>query len=312
MSASQSSLPNQGPQSALDRRSVERNVPHLRTTLREDRATRVLVISGDAAPLLAPDALGWLSPREVPSGVQEWVFLGRFADGTAALAAILTREDDPAQAYPDIPAPSGWGHLRKIGGGLEVTDADAMVAAVSAGQWLLGAAFCPACGGETRVESAGWSRRCVRCHREHFPRTDPAVIVAITSKSDPDRLLLGANAAWGGERYSCFAGFTEAGESLEATVVREVKEEAGVDVDTVRYHSSQPWPYPRSLMLGFYASAIDDEQIQPDGEEIVSVRWFSREEIAEGLAGRADFGLPGTSSIAHRLISLWCHGRQDE
>jgi NAD+ diphosphatase len=126
---------------------------------------------------------------------------------------------------------------------------------------------------------SGWMRACPECGREHFPRTDPAVIVAIDSATDPDRLLLGANAAWGGQRYSCFAGFVEAGESLESAVERELFEEAHVRVRDIRYRASQSWPYPRSLMLGFRATAVDDGEVLPDGDEIISLRWFTRDEI---------------------------------
>jgi NAD+ diphosphatase len=158
------------------------------------------------------------------------------------------------------------------------------------------------------VRSAGWSRHCPSCGREHFPRTDPAVIVAITSARHPDRLLLGSNAMWAGTRFSCFAGFVEAGESLEAAVAREVREEAGVEVVDVRYRGSQAWPYPRSLMLGFLATATDDAAAEPDGDEILEVRWFERSEIGAGLAGESDLLLPGRASIAHRLISDWHAG----
>ncbi len=109
------------------------------------------------------------------------------------------------------------------------------------------------------MRQAGWARHCPVCGREHFPRTDPAVIVAITSAHDPDRLLLGSNALWDANRFSCFAGFVEAGESLEAAVLREVREEAGVDVRDIRYRGSQAWPYPRSLMLGFLATSAADD-----------------------------------------------------
>ena len=135
--------------------------------------------------------------------------------------------------------------------------------------------------------------------------TDPAVIVAITSARDPDLLLLGSNMLWEQARYSCFAGFVEAGESLERAVVREVHEEAGVVVTDVRYRGSQAWPYPRSLMLGFFATAVDDDAARPDGEEIVTLRWFHRDEIGAALAGDSTFLLPGPASIAHHLISDW-------
>jgi NAD+ diphosphatase len=143
------------------------------------------------------------------------------------------------------------------------------------------------------------------CGRQHFPRTDPAVIVAIASGSDPDLLLLGSNALWGADRFSCFAGFVEAGESLESAVRREVREESGVEVDRIAYRGSQAWPYPRSLMVGFVATALDDAAAHADGEEIAAVRWFTRDEIGRGLAGEGDVVLPGPASIAHRLIADW-------
>ena len=176
--------------------------------------------------------------------------------------------------------------------------------AVSLGRWLTGHGFCPVCGGRATLHQAGWSRRCEACGREHFPRNDPAVIVAIT---DPDRrrLLLGANAAWGGRMHSCFAGFVESGESLETALAREILEEAGVRVTDLRYVRSQPWPYPHSLMLGFEATAVDPDEARPDGSEIVSVRWFTREEIGAALEGRGDIGLPGPASIAYALIRGW-------
>jgi NAD+ diphosphatase len=146
------------------------------------------------------------------------------------------------------------------------------------------------------------------CGREHFPRTDPAVIVAVES-ADGERLLLGANANWGGRMYSCFAGFTEAGESLEATVHREIEEESGVRLSALRYVSSQPWPFPRSLMVGFRAVVEDESAARADGEEIIDVRWFTRAEIGSALAGDGPVGLPGPASIARALIVDWFEDR---
>lgn len=291
----------------VDRSADERADAALLDVARADRATRVLVIVDDAAPMAAPDALRWVSPSDVPDGAQ-WAFLGREETGEAMLAAVFARSGAEPFTEP-VSAPSGWAPLRSVGGGLGARDAAAFVAGLSLGRWLLDAPFCPACGSRTRVRLAGWSRQCPGCGREHFPRTDPAVIVAVTSARDPDLLLLGSNAAWGANRYSCFAGFVEAGESLESTVVREVREEAGVDVVDLRFRGSQAWPYPRSIMIGFIAVAADDDSARPDGEEIVAVRWFSRDEIGAGLAGRSDLLLPGPASIAHALISDWHAGR---
>lgn len=285
------------------RAADDRAMPDLVDEARADAASHVLVIAGDAAPLDEPGRLHWSAAADVPDG-GEWAFLGRDATGSAVLAAVFARSDDELFA-----APGGWGGLRVVGGTLPAREAEIFIEALSLGRWLLDAPFCPACGTRTRLEKAGWSRTCPHCGREHFPRTDPAVIVAITSARDPDLLLLGSNALWSANRYSCFAGFAEAGESLESTVHREVHEEAGVAVEDVRYRGSQAWPYPRSLMLGFLATAVDDGAARADGEEIAAVRWFTRDEIGEALAGGGDILLPGTASISHRLISDWHAGR---
>lgn len=286
----------------VDRAASERMNEDLLDEARMDAATRVLVIAGDAAPLGAPGELEWLRPDAVPDGGQ-WAFLGRDAGGEAMLTAVF----DPAETEL-FAAPAGWAGLRAIGGDLSAHDGSAFVEALSLGRWLLDSPYCPACGALTLLADAGWSRRCPSCGRQHFPRTDPAVIVAIESADAPHRLLLGSNALWGANRFSCFAGFVEAGESLEATVRREVREECGVDAVDIRYRGSQAWPYPRSLMVGFLATAVDDAAAEPDGEEIVAVRWFSREEIGAGLARESELLLPGTASIAHRLIRGWFEG----
>lgn len=283
----------------LDRAGAERLAPGLLDAARDDPASFVLVVAGDAAPLREAHALMWIPATEVPEG-GEWAFLGRGADGAARLAAVFARDGEELFA-----APAGWAGLRSVGGVLSAEDAGAFVEALSLGRWLLDSRHCPFCGALTMLVDAGWSRRCPSCGRQHFPRTDPAVIVAITSAHDPDALLLGSNALWGPERFSCFAGFVEAGESLEATVRREVLEESGIEVGDVVYRGSQAWPYPRSLMVGFLARAVDDDAARADGEEIVAVRWFSRDEIGAALAGEGDIVLPGPASIAHRLISDW-------
>lgn len=288
----------------FDRAAEERAVPGLLEAARRDAATRVLVIHGDAAPLADAGVLAWSTSADVPDGA-EWALLGRDETGTLLLAAIFPSSEDAP-----VPAPAGWAGLRSVGGSLGASDSAAFVEALSLGRWLLDSPYCPACGTHTDLGDAGWSRRCPSCGRQHFPRTDPAVIVAITSASDPDALLLGSNALWGADRFSCFAGFVEAGESLETAVRREVAEESGVEVGAVAYHGSQAWPYPRSLMLGFFAEARDDDAARADGEEIAAVRWFTREEIGLALAGESGIVLPGPASIAHRLIVDWYEARQ--
>jgi NAD+ diphosphatase len=287
----------------VERAAGERATPGLLETARRDPATRVLAVHGDAAPLEAPGRLLLASPAEVPEPV-EWAFLGRDDAGAALLAAVF----DPDADRPAVAAPAGWGMLRAVGGDLDARDAGLFVEAASLGRWLIDAPFCPACGTRATTANAGWSRSCPNCGREHFPRTDPAVIVAVASAGEGDRLLLGSNALWGQDRYSCFAGFGEAGESLEATVLREVREEAGVELAAIRYAGSQAWPYPRSLMIGFQARVRDDDAARADGEEILQVRWFTRDEIRAALAGDGDVTLPGPSSIARGLIEGWLAG----
>lgn len=281
-------------------------IAELLPTVLADPATRVLAVSGDQVPLrdggLGWDTVSrWMGPAAA-GPVEEWAFLGRDEHGAAVVVAVLAAD---AAAPGDDDAPVTSESLRIAAPRLNPAEAALAVTAVSLGRWLVEAPFCPACGARTEVVLAGWSRRCPSCGREHFPRTDPAVIVAVTHRHDPDLLLLGSNAAWTDQRYSCFAGFVEAGESLEGAVRREIGEEAGVEVGEVRYRASQAWPYPRSLMVGFTAEAVDAGVARPDGDEIVSVRWFHRREIGDALSGRGDLLLPGPASIAHRLISDW-------
>ncbi|HXR44149.1 MAG TPA: NAD(+) diphosphatase, partial [Pseudolysinimonas sp.] len=147
--------------------------------------------------------------------------------------------------------------------------------------------------------------------REVFPRTDAAIIVGITDADD--RLLLGSNAMWAANRFSVLAGFVEPGESLEAAVVREVFEESGLRVTDPVYLGSQPWPFPASLMVGFRARLADGEpaDTHPDGEEILALRWFTREEMAAAIAD-GSIGLPGRASIARAIIEDWYGGEIDD
>jgi NAD+ diphosphatase len=284
--------------SAIDRRGAERDVPGLLEATRADPSAVVVAVRGDAVPTDRVGALRFLSTHDVPVDA-EWGFLGRTADGAPVLVATIREGELPDQT---------WRSLRLIGADLDPADAEWAVTAVSLARWLGDSGFCSACGAQTRIAQAGWSRHCPSCGRQHFPRTDPAVIVAVTDPAG-DRILLGSNAAWEQGRYSCFAGFAEAGESLESAVEREVAEEAGVHVQDPAYQGSQPWPYPRSLMLGFRAVAPDPDEARADGEEIAEVRWFTRAEIAAALDGGGDITLPGPASIAHRLIVQW-HGER--
>lgn len=269
--------------------------------LRDDPHTRVIVVREGRVRVVDSTLL-----RVPTAAVVEatWALLGRDADGTVLLLAAAPPETDALDAAPD----EIWLGLRDLGGRIDGREAELLIGAIALAGWLRDAPFCPACGGGTELRQGGWSRRCLVCGREHFPRTDPAVIVAVESR-DGERLLLGANANWGGRMYSCFAGFTEAGESLEATVHREIEEESGVRLSALRYISSQAWPFPRSLMVGFRAVVDDESAALADGEEIIDVRWFSRDEIGSALGGNGPVGLPGPASIARALIVDWYEGR---
>jgi len=195
--------------------------------------------------------------------------------------------------------------LRTVGGLLDDRDAGLLVHAIALANWHAAHGFCSKCGHATDVIAAGHVRRCPNCGTEHYPRTDPAVIVLVT---DPDdRALLGHNPAWPEGRFSTLAGFVEPGESAEMAVVREIAEEAGVHLTDVRYLGSQPWPFPWSLMLGYTARAEDPSTLHPDGEEISELRWFTRAELADAMAS-GDVLPPGGISIARRLVEHWYGG----
>lgn len=285
----------------FDRAAELREEPGVIDRLRGEPTTRVIVVR-EGRVRVVDSALVRVSAETV--GEATWALLGRDADGAPLLLAAAPPETDALDAAPD----EIWLGLRDLGGRIDAAESDVLVGAIALAGWLRDAPFCPTCGGGTELRQAGWSRRCLVCGREHFPRTDPAVIVAVES-TDGERLLLGANANWGGRMYSCFAGFTEAGESLESTVHREIEEESGVRLSALRYVSSQAWPFPRSLMIGFRAVVEDESAARADGEEIIDVRWFTRAEIGSALAGDGPVGLPGPASIARALITQWYEER---
>jgi len=159
--------------------------------------------------------------------------------------------------------------------------------------------FCGRCGAPTRSERAGHMRRCTSCDQQSFPRLDPAIIVLV---HDGERALLGRQASWQPNRYSTIAGFVEPGESLEDAVRREVEEETGVRVHAIVYHSSQPWPFPASLMLGFIARADYAPPQLRDGE-LEDARWLTRAQLRAG-----EVHLPPREAIARQLIDHWLHG----
>lgn len=224
----------------------------------------------------------------------EHYYLGR-ADGNALFCAVV--DGDAADPLPE----GGWRHPFSVGAHLTPIEVETMMVALAITNWHTSMPFSARDGRPTVVAQGGWARLDDR-GGEHFPRTDPAVIVLIEHEN---RLLLGSNALWESGRFSLLAGFVEAGESAEQAVVREVQEESGVPVEDVRYVASQPWPFPRSLMLGFrarLASGADPEALTPDPTEISELRWFTREQL---LHPGPELQLPRSLSIARSLIDLW-------
>jgi NAD+ diphosphatase len=242
----------------------------------------------------------WLNTAEAAPllGAGTAVFLGM--DGGAAHFAIEVGHADPA----DVARVAGaeFQELRRHGAALEAREAGMLALARGMMHWHARHRFCGVCGEPTEARDAGHLRACTSpaCGAIHFPRTDPAVIMRVTHE---DRVLLGRQASWDPGRYSTLAGFVEPGESLEDAVAREVMEETGVPLRSVRYHSSQPWPFPASLMVGFTAQA-DDDRITVDHDELEDARWFTRDEYRRGLADGTI--LPSSPiSISYRLVFDW-------
>nr|WP_283949899.1 NAD(+) diphosphatase [Limobrevibacterium gyesilva] len=226
-----------------------------------------------------------------------WAFLG--LQGPVPVFCVdVSAADDP---LPLLPAHMGtFTDLRAVAGVLANNDASVLAHARGLMHWRTRHRFCGACGAECAPRSAGHVMVCQSCGSQHFPRTDPAVIMLVTTG---ERALLGHSQRFpNATMYSTLAGFVEPGESLEEAVAREVFEESRVRVGSVYYHSSQPWPFPASIMLGFYAQALTEE-ITIDPTELRDARWFTRDQ----LRNHRDhgFSLPRADSIARRLIEDW-------
>ncbi|MFD1716868.1 NAD(+) diphosphatase [Georgenia deserti] len=302
----------------VDPDAVARTDPGLLDRLAGDPSTRVALLQRD---LLATTegGLDLRRPDELPSDA--WtagaaVYLGR-DDEHAYLALTLPDrlgEERDLDGVPvvedarlvDLAAGLRLRHLRDIGDTLTDRDAGLATTAVAVAAWHARHPRCPRCGEPTEVIDAGWVRRCTADESLHYPRTDPAVIMAVTDVHD--RLLLGHAAHWPERRFSTLAGYVEPGEAIEVAVAREVKEEVGLDVADVEFVASQPWPFPASLMLGFRAVLSDQaEEATVDGVEITAARFFTRPELARDVE-QGDVLLPMRSSIARSLIEDWYGG----
>ncbi|MBV9872906.1 MAG: NAD(+) diphosphatase [Frankiaceae bacterium] len=240
-----------------------------------------VTVDDDGPALVLTESAAW-------SGDGERFLLGVAPDGTAYWG---TKGELPRKlgARPL--------DLRLVGAALSDLDAGLLVTLVALSNWHETHTHCPRCGAPTQVTQAGWSRTCPADRSQHFPRTDPAVIVLIHDGGD--RALLGRQPAWPAGRYSTIAGFVESGESAENAVYREVLEETGVVVDDVIYRASQPWPFPCSLMLGYEARAVGGEVATAD-DELEDVRWFTRDQLRAG-----EGMMPPNASIAYWLINGW-------
>jgi NAD+ diphosphatase len=276
-------VPNTFAGEVLDRAGERRHDEAWLAARRADPTTGV-VVADEAGVLVNGERPRLVEVDELPDGL-DLVLLGVDVDGRAIFAA------DPGDALPGERR-----GLRDLAPVISQADGGMIAHAVALLNWHRRHRFCSNCGARTESREAGHIRGCPVCGVEHHPRTDPVVIMLVC---DGDRAVLGRQAAWPTGRYSALAGFVEPGESLEEAVAREVREECGVRVADVRYRSSQPWPFPTSLMLGFHATWATGEPAIGDGE-LEDVRWFTRDEIAGG-----GVLLPPPQAIARRLIEEW-------
>jgi NAD+ diphosphatase len=236
---------------------------------------------------------------ELSGGAERLLFMGLWK-GTAIFAVDLEDTSDPAES-----ALEGLGKfedLRAVALRVPAPEAAILATAKSMFEWRRRHKHCAVCGQPSRAVDGGWKRKCASCEAEHFPRTDPVVIML---PYHGDRCMLGRQEVWPKGMFSALAGFLEPGESIEEACARELNEEAGLHAVRVRYHSTQPWPYPSSLMIGLIAE-VEDEEGAPDQTELSEVRWFTRDEARDLLAGKLDgVAAPNRLAIAHQLIKAW-------
>ncbi len=248
-----------------------------------DRTPVFLGLDGDGSGLFAVDASPW-EPPESQAG-----------DAAAFF-------DSSEQHHPTRPETHRFSELRGVMARLSPEEAAAAATARAVLNWHLTHRFCARCGAASEMAEAGWQRVCRGCGSQHFPRTDPVVIMLITRGN---RVLVGRSPQWPGKMYSLLAGFVEPGETIEAAVRREVFEETAVEVGAVEYLSSQPWPYPMSMMIGCRGRAVSDG-IDIDPEEIEDARWLTRERVLDAFAGIAtDISPARKGSIARFLLWNW-------
>ena len=311
-------------QARLDRDAAVRNDPVRIAAALDEPSARVLpmwrgkpLVAGAAA-----DRLGWVAPGSavLARATEAPIYLGRLRGAPQFAADISAWEpagldpavlggfsDDSLQQHPAAPADHLFRELRAVMTRLDPAEAEIAATARALFNWHRSHGFCARCGQPSQVVAAGWQRACASCGAQHFPRTDPVVIMLVTRGN---RVLLGRSPAFPERMYSLLAGFVEPGETVEAAVRREVLEETGIRVGAVRYLASQPWPFPASLMLGCAGEALEDK-IAIDPAELADARWATREEVLEAFAGGGDFQPARPGAIAHFLLTAWVADRLD-
>ena len=288
----------------LDRAAERRREPEWLAAQIEAGDASVLAL-WNGAPLAEEAADGVRLTRLAPAlatelarGDERLLFLG-LDDGRAVFALDLEGAADPAEGV--LAGRGRFQNLRELAALLPTQDCGMAATAKAVFEWRRRHRFCSACGQSTQVTEAGWKRFCLACKVEHFPRTDPVVIMLPVRG---DQCLLGRQPSWPPGRFSALAGFMEPGESIEEACAREVQEEAGLTTLSVRYHSSQPWPFPTNLMIGLIAE-VSPGEARPDEAELEAVVWLTRPEVQAALDDQGDILLPPPLAIARTLISHW-------
>lgn len=291
----------------LDRAGDLRNTPEWLAE-QEENSDALSMVFWEGKPLLEDHAdgprLSFLAlshAHDLAPLADQRLFLGLWKDAPV-FAVELEGPIDPAEG--PVKGLGVFTEMREAAAVLSGADAAMAGGAKSLFDWRRRHGFCANCGHQTKATAGGWRRVCPLCKAEHFPRVDPVTIMLPVHQG---RCLLGRQAAWPAGRMSALAGFLEPGETIEEACAREIKEEAGLTVTAVRYHSSQPWPFPSQLMIGLIAEVSDDDAA-PDQSELEEVRWFTREEAAAVLAGSHAVKAPPKFAIARTLIQAWVDG----
>lgn len=310
----------------FDRDAVRRNDANYLNSLKDSPNTSYILVTARGEVAIKSDHVYGQAPRggltppdlanmeaeqllelnhaqvaQLPFSPQEPYYLGKYGEKSY----LALRVEAPTQQLEEN-CQHCFAPLRAVAGMLEPYQGELAVAAVALATWDKNTKFCERCGASLKLACAGWEKHCTACAHITYPRTDPAIIVAITD--DAERLLLIHGATWQPGRYSVVAGFVEAGESLEAAVVREALEETGIKISQASYCSSQPWPFPRSLMFAFTARAGGQQEPKADMQEVGHAFWVSREEFTQ-LVLEDKVIVPGRASSGHALVRAW-YGRE--